>query len=59
MYENMDPDGHTCVSCYQCTTGFLTDREHRKVWGVGILYLLGFPILSCMVLVGALKVGLL
>jgi len=55
MYEKMDNDGHTCVTCYQCTKGFLTDREHRKVWGVGILYLLGFPILCCMVVVGALK----
>ena len=58
MYKRMDGNG----GCYQCTKrcqGFLTDREQRKVWGVGILYLLGFPILMCMILVGALKVKII
>jgi len=35
--------------------GFLTDREQRRVFGVGILYVLGFPILILMTVVGALK----
>ena len=35
--------------------GFLTDREQRRVCGVGILYVLGFPILILMTVVGALK----
>ena len=35
--------------------GFLTDREQRRVCGVGILYVLGFPILILMIVVGALK----
>jgi len=45
----------------QCNTfgrrckGFLTDREQRKVCGVGILYVLGFPILLLMFGVGVLK----
>ena len=56
MYERME--GSAC--CYSCTRrcqGFLTDRDQRRVGGVGILYLLGFPILCCMIMVGALKVN--
>ena len=60
MYERMESSGNSAaIGCYRCSKrcgGFLTDREQRKVWGVGVLYLLGFPILSCMILVGALKV---
>lgn len=35
---------------------FCTDREQRKVWGVGVLYLLSCPLLLLMLVVGALKV---
>ena len=35
---------------------FCTDREQRKAWGVGVLYLLSCPLLLLMLLVGALKV---
>ena len=42
-------------ACSVRCQGFLTDREQRKVWGVGILYILGFPILILMIVVGALK----
>ena len=60
MYERMESSGNSAaMSCYRCSKrcgGFLTDREQRKVWGVGVLYLLGFPILCCMIIVGALKV---
>ena len=62
MYERMESSGNSAaIGCYRCSKrcgGFLTDREQRKVWGVGVLYLLGFPILSCMILVGALKVDI-
>jgi len=34
---------------------FCTDREKRKVWGMGVLYVLGFPILFLMIIVGGLK----
>ena len=44
-----------CRECGKRCQGFLTDREQRKVWGVGILYVLGFPILLLMIVVGALK----
>jgi len=40
--------------CKRCQ-GFFTDREQRKVWGVGILYMLGFPILVLMIVVGAIN----
>jgi len=35
--------------------GFLTDREQRKIMGMGILYILGFPILILMIVIGAIK----
>ena len=44
-----------CKNCGKRFEGFLTDREQRKVWGMGILYLLGFPILILMIVVGAIK----
>ena len=44
-----------CRECGKRCHGFLTDREQRKIWGVGILYVLGFPILLLMIVVGALK----
>ena len=56
MYENME-EGCSLYRCSKRCRGFLTDREQRKVWGVGVLYLLGFPILCCMIMVGALKVN--
>lgn len=40
--------------CNKCA-GFLTDHEKRKVYGMGVLYLLGFPILLLMLVVGGLK----
>eukprot|EP00092_Neocalanus_flemingeri_P064517 GFUD01078307.1.p1 GENE.GFUD01078307.1~~GFUD01078307.1.p1 ORF type:complete len:254 (+),score=57.10 GFUD01078307.1:437-1198(+) len=47
--------GYQCSKyCTKCK-GFLTDREQRKVRGVGILYVLGFPILILMIVVGAIK----
>ena len=45
-----------CGRCGKRCEGFLTDREQRKVWGIGILYVLGFPLLILMTIVGALKV---
>ena len=42
--------------CGKKCEGFLTDREQRKVWGVGILYVLGFPLLLLMTVVGGMKV---
>eukprot|EP00092_Neocalanus_flemingeri_P016274 GFUD01017619.1.p1 GENE.GFUD01017619.1~~GFUD01017619.1.p1 ORF type:complete len:254 (+),score=57.18 GFUD01017619.1:296-1057(+) len=47
--------GFQCSNCGKKLEGFLTDREQRKVWGMGILYVVGFPILTLMVVVGALK----
>jgi len=44
-----------CSNCGKRCKGFFTDREQRKVWGMGILYVLGFPILLLMIVVGALK----
>ena len=55
MYENMEA-GFSFYKCSKRCRGFLTDQEQRKVWGVGILYLLGFPILCCMTVIGALEV---
>ena len=46
-----------CGRCGKRCEGFLTDREQRKVWGIGILYVLGFPLLILMTIVGALKVN--
>ena len=40
--------------CKRCE-GFFTDREQRKLWGVGILYMIVFPILVLMIVVGALN----
>ena len=57
MYENMEA-GFSFYKCSERCRGFLTDQEQRKVWGVGILYLLGFPILCCMTVIGALEVRL-
>ena len=45
-----------CGACGRRCEGFLTDREQRKVWGIGILYVLGFPLLLLMTVVGGLKV---
>ena len=45
-----------CGRCGKKCEGFLTDREQRKVWGIGILYVLGFPLLLLMTVVGGLKV---
>ena len=47
--------GSECERCATRCAGFMTDREQRKVMGCGVLYLLGFPILVLMVVVGALK----
>ena len=47
-----------CGACGRRCEGFLTDREQRKVWGIGILYVLGFPLLLLMTVVGGLKVGM-
>lgn len=47
--------GSKCDRCGKRCEGFLTDREQRKVWGMGILYVLGFPLLLLMVIVGAVK----
>ena len=58
MYENMEA-GFSFYKCSERCRGFLTDQEQRKVWGVGILYLLGFPILCCMTVIGALEVRLI
>ena len=41
--------------CGKKCEGFLTDREQRKVWGVGILYVLGFPLLLLMTVVGGMN----
>ena len=46
-----------CGRCGKKCEGFLTDREQRKVWGIGILYVLGFPLLLLMTVVGGLKVS--
>jgi len=35
--------------------GFCTDHEQRKIWGMGVLYVLGFPILALMTIIGGLK----
>jgi len=40
--------------CGRCGR-FLTDREQRKVWGVGILYVVAFPVLLVMLVVGAIR----
>ena len=48
-----------CGACGRRCEGFLTDREQRKVWGIGILYVLGFPLLLLMTVVGGLKVKLI
>ena len=53
----MEAGSACCYSCTRRCQGFLTDRDQRRVGGVGILYLLGFPILCCMIMVGALKVN--
>ena len=44
-----------CDQCLARCRGFLTDREQRKLCGMGILYLLGFPLLLVMIVVGALR----
>ena len=41
--------------CGKKCEGFLTDREQRKVWGVGILYVLGLPLLLLMTVVGGMN----
>ena len=54
MYENME-EGCSLYRCSKRCRGFLTDREQRKVWGVGILYVLGFPLLLLMTVVGGMN----
>jgi len=44
-----------CSKCLEGCRGFLTDREKRKLCGMGVLYVVGFPILLVMIVVGALK----
>ena len=44
-----------CGACGAQCAGFFTDREKRKVWGMGILYLCGFPICLLMLVVGGLR----
>ncbi|XP_023321218.1 uncharacterized protein LOC111695956 [Eurytemora carolleeae] len=44
-----------CARCGRRFAGFITDHEQRKVWGMGVLYLLGFPILLLMIVVGGIK----
>lgn len=44
-----------CSQCLQRSKGFLTDREQRKFFGMGILYLFAFPILILMIVIGAIK----
>jgi len=53
--ENKVILGLQCNTCGRRCKGFLIDREQRKVWGVGILYVLGFPILLLMIGLGALN----
>ena len=47
--------GYKCKKCVKRMVGFLTDHDKRKVRGLGILYVLVFPILILMILVGAVK----
>ena len=47
--------GYRCNKCLKRLCGFLTDHDQRRVMGVGILYVLGFPILFLMILIGSLK----
>ena len=47
--------GYRFNKCLKRLFGFLTDHDQRRVMGVGILYVLGFPILLLMILVGSLK----
>jgi len=47
--------GYRCNKFLKRLCGFLTDHDQRRVMGVGILYVLGFPILLIMILVGSLK----
>jgi len=54
MYENIE-EGFSLYMCSKRFLGFLTDREQRKVWGVGVLYILGFPILCCTTFIGGLE----
>lgn len=42
-------------NCVKKVCGFLTDHNKRRVRGVGVLYVLGFPILLLMILVGGWK----
>ena len=56
VMDESETQGHSCYKCSRRCQGFLTDREQRKIWGWSILYVLGFPILCCMILIGALKV---
>ena len=44
-----------CSQCLQRCKGFLTDREQRKLYGMGVLYLAAFPLLLLMIVVGAVK----
>jgi len=46
--------GMEARGCGRCAR-FLTDREQRKVWGVGVLYVVSFPVLLVMLVVGAIR----
>ena len=48
-------DRFQCSACLARCRGFLTDREQRKVMGMGVLYLSAFPLLVLMMVVGAIK----
>ena len=53
--EEIESQSNVCSKCLQWSKGFLTDREKRKLCGMGVLYITAFPILVLMIVVGALK----
>ena len=55
MDQESQDDKTQCSECLNRCKGFLTDREQRKVWGMGVLYLSAFPLLVLMIVVGAIK----
>ena len=55
MDQESQDDNTQCSECLNRCKGFLTDREQRKVWGMGVLYLSAFPLLVLMIVVGAIK----
>lgn len=44
-----------CLELWSKFVGFLTDHEQRKIRGMGVLYVLGFPILLLMIIIGSIK----